>query len=396
MKTLSTNGMIAILSAILLFLPSCKVAEKALRKGDYDKTIDLTVSKLHRNQNKSKQVLLLEEAFAKVNKRDLDRIAFLNKEGQPERHQQILDIYYRISKRQNKISPLLPLYIEEPSRQAKFEMINTNEAIVATKKKAAEFLYVKGKKLLAQGDKHDARRAFDLLTELRKMYPSFRDVDTQIHNARVKGTTHVRVKSKNSTGTILPSEIDQNLKRLDLSSLNQQWLSFYTNPGNNAFDYELVINLKRIEVSPEHLTERLYKAEKEIKDGWEYAKTEDGRVMVDSLGKKVKQDLYRMIFADVVEVSQTKQGRLHATIDIINTASRQIVKSYPVSSNADFSNIFATFHGNPQALDCDTEELTKRRFSPFPSSEQLAIQASQGLKASVLDVVVDNKRILLD
>lgn len=388
--------MIAILSAFLIFLPSCKVAEKALNKGDYDKTIDLCVNKLSKNKNKPDKVLLLEQAFRKANKRDLDRIAFLNKDGQPERHQAVLDLYYQISRRQNKIMPLLPLYLESPKRVANFDMVATNEAIVSTRKNVAEFLYVKSNKLMTEGDKMDARRAYGLLKELKTIYPGFRDVDTQIDRAINLGTNHVLVQTHNSTGSPLPPQIEQNLRKISLSNLNQQWLSFYTNKGNRAYDYDVKININRIEITPEQLTERLFKAEKEVKDGWQYAKDKSGRVLVDSLGKKIKEDVYRMVFADVVQVQQQKRGTIHASVDVLDTSSRQLIGSYPVSSNADFSNVFATFHGNPDALDCDTQELTNNRFSPFPSNEELAVQASQGLKQSLLDLVRENRRLLLD
>jgi len=118
--------------------------------------------------------------------------------------------------------------------------------------------------------------------------------------------------------------------------------------------------------------------------------------LVDSLGKKIKEDVFRMVFADVVEVQQNKQGTVHASVDVFDTSSRQLIGSYPVSSNAAFTNSFATYHGNREALDCDTEQLTNNRFSPFPSNEELAVQASQGLKQSLNELIRDNRDVLLD
>ena len=59
-------------------MSSCASIEKLVDQGNYDAAIELATRKLAGKKNKkTKHIRALEEAYAKVNARDLDRITHL-------------------------------------------------------------------------------------------------------------------------------------------------------------------------------------------------------------------------------------------------------------------------------------------------------------------------------
>ena len=103
---------------IAVLISSCTNSKKALFSGDYDTTINQAVKKLRNGKKKDKQILLLEEAYAKANARDLNNIAAFKADGNPEKWLKIYYAYKDIQHRQNKVIPLLPLFIRSENRKA--------------------------------------------------------------------------------------------------------------------------------------------------------------------------------------------------------------------------------------------------------------------------------------
>ena len=117
-----------LLIVITFFVLSCstsKQIEKSLNIGNYDQAINDAIGKLRTNKDKKRKsdyILMLEEAFGKVTQRDLQNIDFLKKENNPENYLLIYDAYVALKNRQERIKPLLPLYVS--GKEAKFNFQN--------------------------------------------------------------------------------------------------------------------------------------------------------------------------------------------------------------------------------------------------------------------------------
>src|SRR5687767_14398718 len=105
----------------VFILVSCVSSQRHLENGNYDAAIDKAIKKIKRKKTNTKQIAILEKAYNKANAADLERIAFLKKEGTPENWDNIFDHYSLMNRRQNKIKPLLPL------KNANFELVNYDE-----------------------------------------------------------------------------------------------------------------------------------------------------------------------------------------------------------------------------------------------------------------------------
>ncbi len=395
------STLILCIISIVTLGSACNNSQKALYRGDYDKAISQSVKKLRKNKQKDKHIIILEDAYNKANARDLGQIEYLKTEGSPNNWMDIFGLYSTIDARQNLVRPLLPLRMQSPSRKANLPMNNYNEEMVSAKQRAAEFLYANANKALNSKNKEQARAAYEDLKTVKKMFPTFKDVDSKINQARAVGMNNVLVKLKNHTGMPLPPEFEKEIIRLNTSNLNRKWVNYDTNPNSNvAYDYDIIINLQQVEISPESLRERVYNRIRHQKDGWIYSKNDDGSYKVDSEGNKLKVQKVVQLSCEVIEVEQHKVATIGGSVDYFNRNTRQMLGSYPIASDAVFVNHYAVVHGNPDALDTDKKEdkllisLSHNRPAPFPDDFALMMQASNTLKEAVDDVIRDHKRLV--
>lgn len=117
-----------LLFTVLIGLASCggvKKTQTALNTGNYNAVINDAVQRLSKNKTKKgnqKYVLLLEEAFGKNTERELEQIAFLQKDGNGANLQSIYENYLQLKSVQQRIRPLLPLAVYDENREARFNL----------------------------------------------------------------------------------------------------------------------------------------------------------------------------------------------------------------------------------------------------------------------------------
>ena len=115
--------------ACLFLLSACKSIEKMVDRGDYDEAIYFALDKMAGKKNKkTKHVQGLEEAFTKITKHDMDRVAFLKRQDRPENADEMVRILENMEYRQDRISSFLPL-ISKDGYQARFDFVNVNPLI---------------------------------------------------------------------------------------------------------------------------------------------------------------------------------------------------------------------------------------------------------------------------
>jgi len=106
-----------LLTVLVSVLASCsakKQIESAISNGNYDEAISEAIRKLENNKDKNRKqdyIVMLEEAYYKVLDEDLNDLAHLKKDGNPEQFKTIYTIYLDLEERQNAIKRVLPLKI---------------------------------------------------------------------------------------------------------------------------------------------------------------------------------------------------------------------------------------------------------------------------------------------
>jgi len=383
-----------LLTAIIV-LGACsgvKKTQEALNTGNYNTAMNKAIKNLADNKTKKghqEYILLLEEAFAKNAAREQQEIAFLQNDGNPANLETIYNKYLQLKQIQQRIRPLLPLYINDEGRNAAFNFVNYDNQILNTKDNLAEHLYQSASNLLASAKyKADYRAAYEDLKYLQEINPGYRETVAKMDEAYNKGLEFVRVDIANQTQQIIPERLETELLDFNAFGIDNFWLQYHTNPLENVkYDYAMNLDFMEINVSPERINETQIIKERQIKDGWEYLLDREGNVVKDSLGNKIKVDKMRTVSCKFFQFTQTKAAQIGAKVSFTDLRNGQEINSYPLSSEFMFEHIFANYQGDKRALEDDLMLYLNAREVPFPSNEQMVYDAGEDLKLRLKNIV---------
>jgi hypothetical protein len=381
---------ITLILVIMGFVAGCS-STHYLNKGMYEKSIDKSTKKLKKDPSKVKEINALKQAYAIANQKDYDQVEFLRKTGQPDIWDEIFNHYHLLKLRQDKVKVLPGSVLSAIN----YKYVNYDDELIAAKKKAAEYFYAHAISLLNKKDKYSAREAYSELLKVKAYYNDYKDVDTQINNALFMGTTNVLFKIQNQTGIPFHQNFEEELLKIALTDMNAQWLNFDTkNNTNLSYDYNIYLNIKYINVSPEQVNTNHWFETKEIQDGWQYVYDKHGNVMKDSLGNDIKVPKYKTISCKVSETVLHKQSVISGFIDFYNNNTKQLIKTEPITAETFFDNVFTVANGDFNALKPETAEKVKiSKPIPFPSDVDMIFKANAIMKDIAKSIIYNHKYI---
>ncbi len=390
------NLLLFIFSATIIACGGTKKTQKALNIGDYDNAINNAIENLRNNKTKKSkqpQVLMLEEAFAKVVERDMQEIQFLEKDGNPANLETVYNTYLKLDERQNRIRPLLPLPVLAENRNARFTFNDYSNDIINTKNRLSEYLYANASQLLtASRSKFDFRKAYEDLDYLNKINPNYRDTAVLMDEAHRRGTDFVMVNMSNDTDKVIPKQLEDDLLNFSTYGIKSLWTVYHNNPIPNInYDYKMDIAFRAINISPEQVREQQITKERQIKDGWKYLEDENGNLVKDSLGKNIKVDKFTTATCNFYKFTQHKSVEVQGQVTYTNLNTEQIINNHPLASRFVFEHIYANYSGDKRALDRDLLTLLDRRSVPFPSNEKMVYDAGEDLKNN-LKAIINQQR----
>lgn len=379
-RIMKTLKLLTLLIATLLIV-SCQSTEKLMDNGNYDQVIALAHKKLKGKKNKKeKYVRALERAFEKAVQRDMARIEILKNNGRADDWEKIIAMAESIELRQRRIQPFLPL-MDREGYQAEFKFVKTGEILDYAENAILGELYQEGNAFLERGrngDKINARKAYRAFDKIFDYSDLYFDTDDLRKEARALGINHVRIVQENAANDWMPGYLAGILTE-DFPVSDGFWtqFTFDTNSSIQA-DLEARIIITGMDVGPELLRQETIERSKRIEDGWDYVYDERGNVAKDSLGNDIREKRFIRVRADVIRTHQEKGGFVSAQMRITDLKDGRILVSRPINSEARFYHMGQTFSGDRRAL-----RSRDRRFiglQPFPSDEELIIEAAQGLK----------------
>ena len=381
---------------LLLSCSGVKKTQEALNSGNYEAAINKAVMNIAENKTKKSNqtyIVLLEEGYKKNTERELQHIKFLKKDGNAANYEEIYNTYGRLKSIQERIRPLLPLYIQDENRKAQFNFKNYDEDIIAAKTNLSEFLYNKATTLLKDANyKSDYRNAYNDLNYLEEINPNFKDVVSKIDEAYKKGLDFVIVEMTNNTDQIIPKRLEDELLNLNTYGLNSDWTEYHTNRiQNQLYDYQMEVSFQDINISPEQIREKQISKEKQIKDGYTFVEDRNGNVVSDSLGNSIKVDKFKTVRCDFYQFTQFKSAQVTGVVSFIDIKKQPKINQYPLSSQFVFEHIYANYDGDKRALDNDLVSLLQLARVPFPSNEQMVYDAGEDLKNNLKNIL-NNQR----
>ncbi len=373
----------------LMLMAACASSEKLLEKGRYDKAIDKSISKLRKDPNDGKELRVLKEAYGKANGFDLDRIDFLKQEGREENWVEIYRLYENVKYRQDKLKTLPTSVLNQ------FTLVSYDDELIESKELAAGISYDRGIEYLNRGDRQSARMAYREFERTKSIYADYKDVDRMLEEARFLGTNKVLFRIENNSEKVLPERFDEELKKIGLGDLAENWVIYDTYADSTIYyDYYVVLNIRDIEISPESIDRKTYTESKEIQDGTRYVFDENGNVKKDSLGNDIKVPNMITVTAEITESVQHKEALVAGSIDYIDLRSDQMVKTEKISVNAVFKHFSAVATGDKRALTEETREKVGNDPAPFPSSEIMLMDAAELLKNRTKAILHANRRLV--
>ena len=378
----------------IFLLTSCgnvKEIQNLVYSGDYDHAIDLSIEKIKKKKGKKsadQYTVLLKDAYDKAVKRDLNTINKLANDRNPEKWQTIYDTYLQLDSRQEKIKPLLPLSLIKTGQKVNFAMNNYDAKILEAKQYLANHLYKKAKILLASHNKADVRKAYDMLDELDRIDPNYKDVRNLMHQAHQKGMTYALVEVINQTNKIIPKQLHDDLLNFSSYGANNFWVDYHSKPvANMVYDYKINLKFKQINISPDQSREKEIIEEKEVQDGYTYQKDANGNIVKDTLGNPIKIPRMIKVRSKLHMYQEHKEAQLQAEVEIMDNRTNQRVDDFPLQSQFVFEHNYATQHGDTRAIRQEYLQFLKEKQVPFPSNEQMIFDASKEIKMKFKDIL---------
>ncbi len=378
-------------SLLILACSSVKQTEKALNSGHYDDAINIALKNLRTNkEKKGKQsyIKMLEIAYEKANNQDIERIDYLLKEKNNAKLEETYNIYKNLQTRQNKVKPVLPLYLIDENRNAYFEIKNYSSNIIDIKNKLSEYLYNNANQLMSSSQKSNYRKAYDDFKYLERINPNYKNTRELIEEAHFKGTDFVIVEMKNNTQKVIPKRLEDDLLNMSTYEMNNLWTVYHNARSKNIYyEYSMNVELKEILISPEQINEKQIIKEKQVLDGKKDLLDDKGNTIKDSLGNTIKVDKFKTIVCDVTRFTQFKSVKVKGQVYFKKLSNKQLIDTFPIESEFVFEHGYATYNGDRNALDRDYLNLIKRRAVAFPTNEQMIFDSGEDLKKRLKHII---------
>lgn len=386
---------ILTLIMVALLLSGCGSTTKKLQQGNYDAVIDKTVKKLIRKPN-SEDAAEMDRAYRLANERDVERIKYLKTENNPDSYDEIFSRYNMMKERQRKVRTVTPMTVD--GKTYSYEYVDYDEAIVAAKRKASDFFYANGKSLMENAlQKEDYRNAYYQLVKASEYSGGqFENIDDLIYDAHMKGISRVIVEVRNQSPLQLPPQVEEDLISFDTQGLGNEWVEYHFKhmDDNITYDYEILVKLLSIMVSPDETkdTDEVFK--KKISDGFDYVLDANGNVMKDTAGNDIKIQKFREITCTLIETQQFKSVEIRGEVEIRSLNPERLLQKEPFGASNQFEHSSARSVGDEGALTAEALQKTKQEKIPFPSDVEMVMMCTETIKPAIRNAIYANRKYI--
>ncbi len=389
------NHLLIVLTIILTSCSGTQKTKSAISSGNYNVAFENAISKLNKDKNKyAKQVPLLKEAYDKANTKDLAEISRLKKSADKQSLKRIYNLYMKLDVRQDEVILLEPLKYD--GKTYDFKVKEYTKDIVDSRKKYSDYLYSTALPLI-NGSKENIRKAHEILNKIQVVNPDYRsDLNQQILDTKKRGMDYVLVKLKNNVANQLKDStslgILKNFSSLSTGNFTNKWIQFHDKQDYTIhYDYEAEISLDKLVRIPEKLNTQNVNQTKEIQTGWNYTYDAKGNVLKDKDGNDIKTPKMEKVSAEVTLFQQVKSTTLNGKLSLKNLNTNKILGTTPVNSEAKLENIYATYKGNPKAIEQKYYNALKNKKQQFPKDAAFSKFALQTFKEKVEQILAAQK-----
>jgi hypothetical protein len=279
-------------------------------------------------------------------------------------------------------------------RPVEFQYIDYAPDMVEAQRRAADYYFANGNRLMQTGQKENYRQAYNEFRKVKQYTDNYPDIDNRLNEARYLGTSRVFVSVQNNSHIRFPEEFERDLLAIDLPRLSSEWVEYhaYMPNENIEYDYFINVNVNNIIVSPNHVSQKDSRYQKEVEDGFVYQLDRRGNVMKDSLGNDIRIRKYKTLHCVVIETTHKKGCVISGNIEIIQANQGRMLRREPIQAQSNFEDVSSRAIGDIEALPSEVAARTRKPPVPFPPDIEMILMSSEGLKRAIREAIQNNRR----
>ena len=350
---------LVLIFVIPFLIISCSSPKKIITEREYNVSIAELVNKLKINPDNQRNIKMLSEQLAIVDKTDLDKIKDLKISGQPDIWYEVFVRYFQLKHRQDIVGKL-PLSVLQ---KINFKKQDYSKDLETARIQSANYLYAKSKLLLESSDDSCSKLASENLFKILSLYEDFRDVDKLLRRSLIYGSKNVLYRFYNKSKKILPNYQKEFLRSIKISK--NSFFNFDNKViPEKEYDLSIVVNVDRINILPGSDSEKSHYVSK---------------------GTKEKATKYR---CKVIEIDQNKSVMIAGVIEYYDNKISKKVYSKPVLVKTNFKYKYARLKGDERACSPEIIEMAKKKRIIFPSDNKMLEDAVVKMKTLVETLIL--------
>ncbi len=378
-----------IIITALTVLWQCASYKAHIRRGNYDRAIEILVRKIQKGKYGPDEVSALIKAFNLAQDRDLARLMALENVTTAEGMEEKLTLLQIVDSRQDLVYTVIP--VKAGKVVADKTTLNfydgVKDEIQRTAQQLAQRYMAEVRRLLKSNDYRDARLAYEYLTKLERVnrisyvYKPH-EIRKLKEQAYQKGTVRIGVVVR---GRWVPPDLKAFLLEKGVwEPIQLNWALIkpvWNDKELNNFHKVFLIDIYNIEVSPESLEQIEKTIEKDSIVDW--------KITVTSDGDTIKSPVYRRFKATIREIRQFKEAAIHSRVSLME--GNHTVISAPIDVSTKFENVGYVIIGDKEIVPRNILAKEIKGPVPFPSDVEMVMMGADELRRQAIEFIYKNK-----
>ena len=343
----------------LFFLSACTSSKQQFEKGNYEKAVALSIKKLRKKPDNSKQKNILKAAYQYAVKVSEEKI---------KQHQQSTDRFKwdRVIQQYQKMQQLYTDLLQCPACLSIVSPVDLQNELNQALVQGAQVYVEEGQKALATKEKEGGRLAYRHFAQAKAYQNDYGNIDLMLNEARIQGTEIIGISRIPVSSKVLQLNTAFFLQQLTqaLNDLNYFFAVFAPVEQLVAQNQQAdqVVNLS----FDDYYIGQTYV--KEVRESLVRDSVKVGEV-TDSLGTKYA--VYGEVKADLQRFEKTIESGGLLNIAIEEPNNRNILFQQKIPSTTIWENNWATYQGDKRALTKEELALTQEKELLPPPPQEL-------------------------
>ncbi len=368
------NKTTSILFVIILIISSCSTGKKALQKGDYFSAITKSVERLKSDPDNNKAIKVLSDGYPLAlewSQEEIDRVLSSNSAFKWESAINQMEEVNRMSEL-IRSTPAARKIVGDPK--------SYNSELNMAYEKAADARYSVGLAELQKNTRDAARNAFDQFYRANQFVSGYKDVASQMNDAKEMATLNVIVEAAvvNTQRYKLSSQFfyDQVFKYLN-NNYSQNGFVHFVSPEQaeslkiNQPDF--IMQMEFFDFSVGNLT-RTVNEENLV-----------NKVKVEGKDStRIKEKVYTAKLKTYTD-EVLSAGRLN--FRVVNFQTNDLLRNSLIPGSFTWVNRYGIFAGDKEALNQQQFQLTKNQAMPLPPEQDLFIEFTKPIYEQLVNQI---------